>query len=122
MIIGLCWRCEHRATFHDIGFGPRHECSQTEMAVHSCYMYRPTKPLVIAPNKGDRRPLAPAMLACRTHAIRVAEGEYVARKDKGGVLVYFAPGGGDPGGRAAAPDGDGGDGDGDALAAGVGRR
>lgn len=110
--LGLCWRCEHRATFHDTGFGPRSECQQTEMAVHSCYMYRPVKPLVLAPDKGDRRPMgAPAMIAARAHAVRVAEGEYHGHKGQGGLVVWFEPSPqkgqcscGGNGGRAAAAD------------------
>lgn len=129
MTHGLCWRCEYRATFHDIGFGPRYECSRVEMAVHSCYMYRPTKGLLLAPDKGDRRPHpGPAFIAARAHAVGVAEGEYVARKGRGGVAVYFVPEsgcacGGDCacGGRAPATDGNGSDRDGGTVAAGVGR-
>ena len=116
--MGLCWRCEHRATFHDVGFASRYECGQTDKAVGSCYMYRPTKPLVIAPDKGDRRPLSPAMIAARCHAVGVAEGEYVTSKGQGGVLVWYEVAGRYDG-RAAAPGGNGADGyDGAAPVAG----
>lgn len=53
---GLCWRCEHRACFHETGFHPRFECGEAR-AVHNCYMFMPTKPIAVGPIKGEKRPI-----------------------------------------------------------------
>ena len=57
----LCHRCEYRAKYNEketmkkgSGHGPRYEC-QTDMAVNSCYMYKPTKPLVVEPSDSEKR-------------------------------------------------------------------
>jgi hypothetical protein len=54
--VGLCHRCEHRATFKEKGLAPRCECGSNN-AVYSCYMYRPVAPLVLEPKQGERRSL-----------------------------------------------------------------
>jgi len=88
---GLCLRCEHRIQYHIMGFRPRFECGLVG-SIYSCYMYRPVKPFVIKKNKGDRRPLSPAMLAARVHAVCVpADLECVVRKHKDGYIFYWVP-------------------------------
>lgn len=51
---GLCFRCEHRASFLETGSRPRFECGTT-MTVHGCYMFRPAKPIEVAPIAGEKR-------------------------------------------------------------------
>jgi len=60
---GLCFRCEYRAAFFDTGYGPRYECGKSG-AVHSCYMFIPTKPIAVGPIEGEKRPIfGPWMVA-----------------------------------------------------------
>lgn len=68
---GLCFRCEHRARFLELGFAPRCECGAIEQAVCSCYMYKPVLPVLLRPNEGDRRPISgmPTMLSGRAHRV-----------------------------------------------------
>ena len=85
----LCYRCEQRARFLETGNGPRYECQQPGSVV-GCYMYQPTRGVVLARDRGDRRWLCgPAMIAARAHGIRIiAEGHSVAREVKDGVAIY----------------------------------
>lgn len=53
---GLCYRCEHRAVYLESGFKPRFECG-TAKTVHGCYMFMPTKPVVVGPIEGEKRPI-----------------------------------------------------------------
>lgn len=89
---GLCFRCDHRANYHETKQQPRYECG-TEMAVHSCYMYKPTTPLVLVPSdRTDKRPfLGPAFIASRACAVGKAEGKWHAMAQGQGVVVYFKP-------------------------------
>lgn len=41
---GLCFRCEHRATFLEEGFAPRAECKDVERVKSICYSYTPVRP------------------------------------------------------------------------------
>ena len=65
---GLCFRCEHRAAFWETGHGPRCECGDVDSCVVGCYMYCPVLPVLLARDKGDRRPqFAGSMLSARSH-------------------------------------------------------
>jgi len=88
-MIGLCWRCEHRARFHEHGHGPRYECSQVKFASSSCYQYWPTQPLVVKPEKGDNRPIAGGMLGCRLRPVRVAYVIENIKKVTDGFVMYW---------------------------------
>lgn len=88
--MGLCYRCEYRALFHETGNGPRCECQDPKSSVRSCYMYKPVKPVVLAPNEGDSRPMfAGAMISCRSHFVRVAEGRIRGKGFDDGVVLYW---------------------------------
>jgi hypothetical protein len=89
--IGLCGRCENRARALETGSGPRFECSDFSSNKHSCYMYKPTAPILFKREAGDRRPLLLNALSCKVEVIRIAKGEYILRKVKGGHLVYWKP-------------------------------
>lgn len=90
-MLPLCYRCEHRAVFCELGYGPRYECQQPG-AVVGCYAYRPVRPVVLKRDKGDRRLIgAPDLLSARAHAVGIAPGEYVGRKVKGGTAIYYGP-------------------------------
>jgi diphthamide synthase (EF-2-diphthine--ammonia ligase) len=54
--MGLCFRCEHRARFLETNIKPRFECGEYETILHSCYMYRPVKPVILKKREGDKRP------------------------------------------------------------------
>ena len=70
----LCFRCEHRATYLERGFGPRHECKQTTLSKQACYMFIPCTPVITSKlNKEDKRPEhGGPMLGCRMKADRLA--------------------------------------------------
>lgn len=55
--IGLCWRCEHRARFNEMGgkWRPRCECGDVHTAYCGCYMYAPVVPFVLRRRRGDTR-------------------------------------------------------------------
>jgi hypothetical protein len=69
----LCYRCEHRARYHETGHGPRCECGDTNSATCGCYMYAPVAPLVLRRSKGDRR-----RFGYRTQAVSVAATKQVS--------------------------------------------
>ena len=91
----LCFRCEHRARFHERGWRPRMECG-SEGSVCSCYMYKPVLPVWTAPSdQSDARPrFSMPLISSRESALRVAEdgvdGRYRAVAWGDAVLVYFA--------------------------------
>jgi hypothetical protein len=66
-------------------------------SIHSCYQYRPTKPLVLNRSEaeerlwGNKRPIAGGIIGARLVGVKVAEGEYDAIADKDGMLPYFVP-------------------------------
>lgn len=66
---GLCFRCEHRARFHEVGSKPRYECGQIDEAVCGCYMYKPVIPLIIKPRDNDDRPLTLNIFSARMEAV-----------------------------------------------------
>jgi hypothetical protein len=94
---GLCYRCEERARFLELGRAARCECGDVQRAVHGCYMYRPVLPHKLKPIDGDRRPiLAGALIAGRAcSAGRPGTEELELRvcpgPAKGEVLMYYAP-------------------------------
>ena len=79
--MGLCFRCEFRARYlekkQEVGeaTAPRFECHMVEQSVHSCYMFRPVKPLVIEKNDSEKqlpidRPIGGGMIGSRIHAVK----------------------------------------------------
>jgi hypothetical protein len=67
--LGLCYRCEHRAVFLEAGYHPRFECGMEKMASSVCYMFMPCKPVAVAPQSGEKRPMfGPWMIAGRVQA------------------------------------------------------
>lgn len=58
----------------------------------NCYMYRPVRPLVLAPNAGDERPiLGPAMIAARMRRVGIADCEAHAMAVKDCVIPWQKP-------------------------------
>lgn len=88
----MCYRCEYRAQYLELGHAPRYECSQTHTSYYSCYQYRPVKPVILVANNDETRSLdLPAMFAGRAHAVGLAEGDYRVIIVKDGVVRYFKP-------------------------------
>jgi len=88
--LGLCFRCEHRAEFLENGFKPRFECGMEKMASSGCYMFMPCKPVAVAPNSGEKRPIfGPWLIAGRIHAQGLVDHERLRLKlvDVGGGKV-----------------------------------
>jgi hypothetical protein len=53
-------------------------------------MYQPVKPVVLARNEGDDRPMfAGAAFSSRAHGVRVAEGKAKMKRYDDGVAVYW---------------------------------
>ena len=91
----LCYRCEHRAQSLEGWPAPRAECGTREMAVSSCYMYRPVTPVLLRRVKGDRRPVCgPWVLSARMEAVDVAPGECELLRVGRWWLMCFMPAGG----------------------------
>ena len=44
---GLCFRCEHRASFLETGTAPRYECKNVKDAARICYNYNPVRPCTL---------------------------------------------------------------------------
>ena len=77
---GLCFRCEHRAAFLETGSRPRCECGESR-AVHSCYMFTPTKPIAVGLIPWERRPIfGPWMLAGRIQSYGLVDRERLRLK------------------------------------------
>lgn len=91
-VIGLCYRCESRARFHEEGHAPRMQCGDPG-SVYSCYMYRPVSPVVFKRAKGDRRPVGgPSFIASRIDGVAIAKGENILeRKGRGKYIIYWKP-------------------------------
>ena len=88
----LCFRCEHRADFHETQARPRYECGDVEQAVCGCYMYKPVRPVVLERDEGDPRAVADApIIAARAHGVAIASGDYIMRKSGGLYSVYYVP-------------------------------
>ena len=87
----LCYRCEHRALYHETGEQPRMECGRPS-AVWGCYMYQPVRPLAVLPNKGERRPIGGEwMIAGRMHAERTAASELISERQGKATVFYLRP-------------------------------
>lgn len=87
---GLCWRCQYRAEAMEGRGQRRMECGSPGTAVGSCYMFKPTYPLVMRADKGDRRPVhGPAMISARAHAVRELNCICRGIKVRGGVVAYW---------------------------------
>ena len=88
----LCFRCEYRAQYFERGHAPRLECSDIGSAKYSCYMYRPVKPVVTELNEDESRPqFSGSLLAGRSHAVRVMDGELALREYEDGSAIYWKP-------------------------------
>ena len=89
---GLCFRCEYRAEYLEIGHAPRFECGVPTSSVSGCYMFQPVKPIVIKPREGDNRPLSLNYFSARVERVDVSpELELKGEETKEGILVYWKP-------------------------------
>lgn len=43
----LCFRCEHRAYWLENHIAQKYECKDSDRAIVSCYMFKPTKPIAL---------------------------------------------------------------------------
>lgn len=78
---GLCFRCEHRAVFLESGDMPRFECGTERMASACCYMFMPTKPVVVGPIEGEKRPIfGPPFIAGRVQSHGLVPDERIRLK------------------------------------------
>jgi len=92
--LGLCFRCEHRAEFLENGFRPRFECGMEKTATSGCYMFMPCKPVAVAPNDGEERPIfGPWMIAGRVRAQGLIDAERLRLRlvDLSGYAVKGEP-------------------------------
>lgn len=90
----LCYRCQRRVDWLEMGKGFRCECQDTKTGVFSCYGFVPIRPVIIKRNDGDARPFPTSTLfSARVHIDReVDEAEMSVRKVKSGlVLMYELP-------------------------------
>ena len=95
---GLCFRCEHRASYLEMNYRPRFECGIVESSVMGCYMFQPVKPICIKPREGDNRPMSLNYYSSRVERtefqplIELASKEELASENiVGGILVYWKP-------------------------------
>lgn len=99
-LIPLCYRCEWRARFLETGIRPRYECGDIKQAKFACYMFRPCKPVVVAPlQDDDLRPLSANYLSCRYKGVRIAkdglvpgsseEIQFAGKELEDGLLLYW---------------------------------
>ena len=90
--VGLCHRCDHRATFLERGFSLRYECSQVNKAISSCYAYRPVTPLLLKKDSGDKCPqFAGAMISSRSHSEGLSDCRLNLEQSKKGSTLYWTP-------------------------------
>jgi len=90
--VGLCYRCEHRAMFHESGARPRHECGE-DRAVGGCYMYKPVRPVVVTVDDGEKRPaFASPMIAGRVRYDRVVDDMVLMLRevDDDKIVAYWS--------------------------------
>jgi len=106
-MIGLCFRCEHRAKYMEKWLeagkaayipAPRIQCNNHEMSVGSCYAFRPVEPIVVDRAEsekrlnGKKRPvLGPEMLSARVEAIGPVKAALKARKMRKGWALWWQP-------------------------------
>lgn len=90
--MSLCRRCEHRAEAYETELGPRYECTDFNNSVFSCYMYQPTKPVILKREKGDKRSQFGAwQLTARSQFNGVCEDlkmQIIDYKRKGKALIW----------------------------------
>lgn len=81
---GLCFRCEHRALSLEGKGEPRCECGMHTVQVMSCYMFKPTKPIITKVASGYKKCLrfGPTFLAAREQGIELFEGHLSLKKLK----------------------------------------
>ena len=101
----LCFRCEHRARFlqaelmkEDYVPRPRFECGDVKQSKHSCYMFQPVKPCIIARNKLEKkifkgvRPIfGPSMISSRSHFVRIPKLTAKIIEYEDGTILYWSP-------------------------------
>ncbi len=101
-LVGLCRRCEHRQRILDAmaeqgeWTAPRCECGDVAHAVVGCYMYLPTLPVIVRPERREKRPVFAAyMIAGRVEGVRVATrddvGLALATSSDGYIIPYIKP-------------------------------
>lgn len=93
-LFSLCYRCEHRANFLERGSRPRHECGDITHSSGSCYMFKPVRPIVVAPSdKRDKRPwLGPPILSSRSKSLGVCDEVGLEAFPVGeGLCLYWSP-------------------------------
>jgi len=74
---GLCYRCESRAKYLELGLRPRFECGEVKGAKYSCYMYKPVSPVTLKKNLNDDRPqFGSALISSRSSFNNVYETTY----------------------------------------------
>ena len=71
----LCFRCEHRAEFLEGKRRPRYECGLVTQSKHTCYMFKPCKPVVLekSDKKDFRPPLVGDLFSCRSKAVKLRD-------------------------------------------------
>lgn len=89
-LLGLCWRCEHRARFHEEGHRPRYECGEVKTAKVACYAYLPTRPYTVKVVEGDKRiPFGPGMVSARVEVVEVCTTLKATRKKERNKLTLL---------------------------------
>lgn len=92
--VSLCFRCEHRALWHESNgeWKPRCECGDYKISKFTCYMYRPVKPVVLEKlDKKDRRSVfSPALFSARSCIAKKQKDIFELNAHKGrGWHVFF---------------------------------
>ena len=84
--IPLCFRCEHRALFHESNgnYHPRCECGDKDSALVSCYMFKPISPLILRKTYKDPRPISLNLFGSRVCA-KTKDQKYAKLQLKGTV-------------------------------------
>ena len=116
---GLCHRCDHWARFLEGKGRPRFECGDVVHSCHecngtgeykdkkctncngsgyilntkhSCYMYKPVQPIVIAKDKDDNRPqFAGSIISARSHGVELADMNITLQEYSNGNAIYWTP-------------------------------
>ena len=116
---GLCQRCDWWANFLETGMRPRYECGNVVHKCrkcegsgytddkkckicngtgyvlhtkHSCYMFKPVRPLVLAKDENDNRPqFAGTMISARSHGVEIPECELKLHESDNGNTIYWKP-------------------------------
>ena len=96
IVHALCYRCEHRAVWHETKQGPRAECHDALTGVGSCYMYLPVLPYITVKDSTDKRPrFAGAMMSSRERVRRAVDKEDMVLRGKeldgAEVFLYWVP-------------------------------